>query len=148
MLEPKTINGNLFTDDRGTVSFINDFNFSGIKRFYQVENHTVNFIRAWHGHEKEAKYVYVVKGVAIIHALPITNITNTNIDTSKIYKAVLTSNNPKILYIPPGFVNGFKTLQPDTILQFFSNASLEESLKDDIRFDSSILLDIWKEKYR
>lgn len=142
------IDGNLFTDDRGTVSFINSFNFSGIKRFYQVENHTVNFIRAWHGHEKEAKYVYVVKGAAMVHAIPINEITKSNIDTSKIYRAILTSNSPKILYIPPGHVNGFKTLQPNTVVQFFSNATLEESLKDDIRFDSSILIDIWKEKYR
>ena len=58
--------GKIIADDRGTVRFINDFNFVGVKRFYQVENHRRGFIRAWHGHRKEGKYVYVVNGAALI----------------------------------------------------------------------------------
>ena len=53
--EINQITGNISTDDRGSLKFINDFNFDGIKRFYQVQNHCKNFIRAWHGHIKEAK---------------------------------------------------------------------------------------------
>ena len=65
MEEPKIISGGLAVDDRGVVSFINDFNFSNVKRFYQVENHRQGFIRAWHGHKKEGKYVYVCQGSAL-----------------------------------------------------------------------------------
>ncbi len=63
-MSSKLIPGNVFADDRGFLRFINDFNFENVKRFYQVENHRQGFIRAWHGHKKEAKYVYVSKGSA------------------------------------------------------------------------------------
>ena len=62
--------GGLFSDDRGHLRFVNDFNFEGVKRFYQVENHSKNFIRAWHGHEKEGKYVYVSMDCTLDHPSP------------------------------------------------------------------------------
>ena len=32
-METKIINGGVATDDRGSVRFVNDFNFDGVKRF-------------------------------------------------------------------------------------------------------------------
>jgi dTDP-4-dehydrorhamnose 3,5-epimerase len=93
-MEPKIINGGVATDDRGSVRFVNEFNFDGVKRFYQVQNHRAGFIRAWHGHHKEGKYVYVAKGTAIIGAVPIDMMIEKNIDQSKVVKTVLSSNNP------------------------------------------------------
>lgn len=133
------IHGGLFADDRGFLRFINDFDFNDIKRFYQVENHSKNFIRAWHGHKKEGKYVYVAQGSALVGAI--------NLDSEEIYKTTLTSQSPSILFIPPGFANGFKTLEENTILMFFSTSTLEESKGDDIRFDYD-KWDIWEEDYR
>jgi len=133
------IHGGLFADDRGFLRFINDFDFNDIKRFYQVENHSKNFIRAWHGHKKEGKYVYVAQGSALVGAI--------NLDSEEIYKTTLTSQSPSILFIPPGFANGFKTLEKNTILMFFSTSTLEESKGDDLRFDYD-KWDIWEEDYR
>ena len=42
--------GGVAVDDRGEVGFVNDFTFSGVKRFYTVANHSDGFVRAWHGH--------------------------------------------------------------------------------------------------
>ena len=56
------LNGGLAVDDRGQVSFVNDFHFENVKRFYMVSNHKQGFIRAWHGHKNESKYVSVVSG--------------------------------------------------------------------------------------
>lgn len=133
------IQGGLFADDRGFLRFINDFDFNEVKRFYQVENHSKNFIRAWHGHKREGKYVYVVRGSALIGAV--------NLDSEEIYKTTLTSQSPSILFIPPGFANGFKTLEENTILMFFSTSTLEESKGDDIRFEYD-KWNIWEEDYR
>jgi dTDP-4-dehydrorhamnose 3,5-epimerase len=146
-MEPKIINGGVATDDRGTVRFVNEFNFDGVKRFYQVQNHRAGFIRAWHGHHKEGKYVYVAKGTAIIGAVPIDMMIEKNVDQSKVFKTVLSSNNPKVLFIPAGYANGFKSLEAGTIVQFFSTSTLEDSLGDDIRFDYD-LVNIWEEDYR
>ena len=134
------IKGGIAVDDRGSVRFINGFNFEGVKRFYQVQNHERGFIRAWHGHRKEGKYVYVAKGSALVGAV--------NLDTEVVdKKVVLTSCNPSVLYIPPGYANGFKTLEEDTIIQFFSTSTLDESLGDDIRFNFD-KWDIWNIEYR
>jgi len=49
------IPGGIAVDDRGTLTFANDFNFYGVKRFYQVQNFSTSTIRAFHGHLNEAK---------------------------------------------------------------------------------------------
>ena len=135
----KLINGGVSVDDRGSVRFVNDFNFDGVKRFYQVENHSKGFIRAWHGHKKEGKYVYVVNWSALIGVV--------NMDSEEINKFVLSSQTPKVLWIPPGHYNGFKSLEENTKILFFSTSTIEESLGDDIR-ESHDKWNIWEEDYR
>jgi len=135
----KLILGGISVDDRGSVRFVNDFNFNDVKRFYQVENHSRGFIRAWHGHKKEGKYVYVSSGSALIGVV--------NMDTEKIEKFVLSSKSPRVLYIPPNNFNGFKSLEENTIILFFSTSTLEESLGDDIR-ESHDKWNIWNEDFR
>jgi dTDP-4-dehydrorhamnose 3,5-epimerase-like enzyme len=135
----KLINGGVSVDDRGSVRFVNDFNFNGVKRFYQVENHSKGFIRAWHGHKKEGKYVYVVNGSALVGVV--------NMETEEVNKFVLSSQTPKVLWIPPGYFNGFKSLEEGTKIIFFSTSTLEESLGDDIRMPHD-KWDIWSEDYR
>ena len=43
--------------------------------------------------------------------------------------------------------NGFKTLEEDTQILFFSTSTLQESLNDDIRFAYN-KWNIWEENYR
>ena len=138
-MKEKIISGGLAVDDRGSVRFINEFDFKGVKRFYHVENHKRGFIRAWHGHVKEGKYVYVVDGSALIGVV--------NMKTNEVSKYVLSNKSPKILWIPPGYFNGFKSLEENTKIMFFSTSSLEESLGDDIRKDFDEW-DIWSDDYR
>jgi dTDP-4-dehydrorhamnose 3,5-epimerase len=135
----KIINGGISVDDRGSVRFVNDFDFKDVKRFYHVENHSKGFIRAWHGHRKEGKYVYVSSGTALIGVV--------NMDSEKVEKFVLSSKTPKVLYIPPNNFNGFKSLEENTTILFFSTSTLEESLGDDIR-EQHDKWDIWSEDYR
>jgi dTDP-4-dehydrorhamnose 3,5-epimerase len=131
--------GAVYADDRGFLRFVNDFDFSNVKRFYQVENHKKGFIRAWHGHEKEGKYVYVPKGTALVGAVDMKSET--------VNKFVLSSQSPSVLYIPPGYANGFKNLEDETIIMFFSTSTLEESKGDDIRFEWD-KWNIWEDDYR
>ena len=140
MDEINEIKGGVAVDDRGSVRFVNDFDFKNVKRFYQVSNHKEGFIRAWHGHEKEGKYVYVAKGSALIGAVKLDGTNNP-------HKFILSSQSPKVIYIPPGYANGFKNLEEDTIVQFFSTSTLEESLGDDIRYEHDHW-NIWEEDYR
>lgn len=133
---PTLIRGDLGIDDRGSVSFVNDFDFHDVKRFYVVENHRAHFIRAWHAHKNEGKYVFVAKGSAIVASTRIDNWIEPTKDT-KIFRYVLSEGKPSILFIPPGFANGFMSLTQDLKIMFFSTSSLEESEHDDFRFDAN-----------
>jgi len=136
MEETKVLPGGVSVDDRGSVRYVNDFDFKNVKRFYQVENHSKGFIRAWHGHKKEGKYVYVPKGSALIGAVKL------DAESASPQVQVLSDKKPAVLWIPPNHANGFMTLEEGTILQFFSTSTLEESLNDDIRFPFD-KWDIW-----
>ena len=142
-MSTKVLNGGIAVDDRGSVRFVNDFNFEGVKRFYQVENHNRGFIRAWHGHKKEGKYVYVPYGAALIGVVPFRA---PEIE-QKVQKYTLCAELPRVLWIPPGYANGAMTLREGTIIQYFSTATMEETKGDDIRFEYN-KWDIWQEDYR
>ena len=144
--KPKIIDGGLSIDDRGQVTFINDFNFKDIKRFYMVGNHRDGFVRAWHAHKKEAKYVLVAQGAALIGVVAIDN-WQKPAKSAKVERFVLSAQMPKLLYIPPGYANGFMTLTADTQLIFYSTATLEESYNDDFRYNCRYW-DIWKVEER
>ncbi len=134
-------NGGLSIDDRGEIAFVNDFNFESVKRFYIVSNHKAGFVRAWHAHKREAKYVTAIAGAALVGAVKIDNWEKPSRDLS-VSRYVISSKKPQVLYIPPGYANGFMSLTPDMRLIFFSTAILEESANDDIRFDARYW-DIW-----
>jgi dTDP-4-dehydrorhamnose 3,5-epimerase-like enzyme len=133
--EPVLFRGGLAIDDRGELGFVNDFRFEAVKRFYTVANHRAGFVRAWHGHRKEGKYVTVVEGAALIGAVPLGDGSHPSRETP-VKRYVLSANQPSVLFIPPGYFNGFMSLTADTKLMFFSTATLEESLDDDIRLEA------------
>lgn len=140
-VEPRLIEGALAVDDRGSVSFVNDFDFAGVKRFYVVTNHRSGFVRAWHAHRRETKYVTVTRGAALIGAVRIDNWESPSRD-AQVHRHVLSANKSAVLYIPAGYANGFMSLTEDATVMFFSTATLEESRGDDVRYDSRHW-DIW-----
>jgi dTDP-4-dehydrorhamnose 3,5-epimerase-like enzyme len=140
--EPRLIEGATSVDDRGTVSFVNDFSFSGVKRSYIVTNHKSGFVRAWHAHKKEAKYVTVVRGSAIVGAVKIDDWKKPSKNTP-VSRYTLSDKKPSVLYIPAGYANGFMSLTRDTIMVFYSTATLEQSRGDDTRFEARYW-DIWQ----
>lgn len=140
--EIRLIEGGMAADDRGAVSFVNDFDFSGVKRFYMVTNHHAGFVRAWHAHRHEAKYITVLRGAAVIGAVKIDNWKSPS-RKAPISRYVLSAQKPTVMYIPAGHANGLMSLTDDTIILVFSTASLDESREDDIRYDARYW-DIWQ----
>ncbi|MBT3981919.1 MAG: sugar epimerase [Bacteriovoracaceae bacterium] len=138
---PKQLKGGLAVDDRGQVGFVNDFDFASVKRFYTVENHDRGFVRAWHAHKNESKYVMAVSGAAVIGAVKIDDWDNPSKELET-HRFTLSANTPSVLYIPNGYANGFMSLTDDTKLMFFSSSKLDDSLGDDYRFDAR-LWDVW-----
>jgi dTDP-4-dehydrorhamnose 3,5-epimerase-like enzyme len=121
----KSIGGS-YTDDRGTLRF--ERMLKEFKRFYVIQNFDKNTIRAWHGHEREGKYIWVAKGAALVGVKEMGN------DEAP-RKFFLTDDGPLIgVWIPPGNANGIKALTDSAIVVVFSTSSTDESALDDIRF--------------
>jgi dTDP-4-dehydrorhamnose 3,5-epimerase len=142
--EPTILVGGLSVDDRGTVSYVNEFDFKNVKRSYMVENHKRDFIRSYHYHERESKYVSVVCGTILLSAV---KVNKQDLDKSVVKTFTLSSKQPKILWIPPGYANGFKSLEENTKIIFYSTSTLEDSLNDDIRYPFD-QWDVWRDDYR
>lgn len=145
-MEPRLVIGNRIYDNRGSLRFSNDLEFKKIKRFYTVHNYNKNFVRAWHGHLNEEKYIGCIKGTFQISAVKIDNIKKPN-KKNKIHNFFLNESNNNFVHIPKGYANGSMSLEENCELLIFSTSSINESLKDDIRYNSEYW-NPWKINHR
>lgn len=130
--------GSKITDDRGHILFNNNIKLEGVKRFYIVGNHQANFIRAWHGHKYERKYITCISGAAIVCYRSLD-------PKDEIITRTVLSPNGTVLEIPPGNYNGWMSLTDDTQLLVLSCSTIEESMADDFRKDVDFFnTDVWK----
>ena len=136
---PEFIAGGLFTDERGSLSFVNDFNMQQVKRFYIIEHPDVKIVRAWQGHRREEKWFYVVQGSFMIAWVKIDNWEKPD-SGQRADHTLLYSKQSEILHIPGGYANGFRALEPHSKLIVFSNFPVEESSSDDYRFSKERLV--------
>lgn len=132
---PHLLVGGIANDARGSVGFVNSFHFDGVKRFYVIENAQVGLPRAWHGHHREEKHVFVAAGSAVICAA--------DMNTGRVLRFELDADAPAVLYIPAGWANGSMALEPGTKILHFSTVTLEESENDDERFPLDAFADVW-----
>ncbi|UTN04622.1 WxcM-like domain-containing protein [Flavobacterium bizetiae] len=136
---PKIIQGGNFSDHRGTISYVNDFKFTDIERFYIISNSEENPIRAWQGHKLDNKNFYCLTGSFHIHFVKIDDWQNPSKDI--IVETIFVSvNDNKIVHIPAGYANAIESLEKDSKLISFSTLPLTNVSDDDIRYPS----DYWK----
>ncbi len=131
--EPELIQGGMSSDDRGRVFFANDLDLRNCRRLYFVENFSVGTVRAWHAHRHERKWVMAVSGAALACCVKVDDWESPSAD-ALVHRYVLDANLNSILAVPEGYANGAMSLAPQTKLLYLSDASLEASLEDDIRF--------------
>ena len=77
-----------------------------------------------------------LEGKAKIAAVKINNFHKPS-KKSKPYYFNLDSKRPNIVYIPPGYANGSKSISKNMKLYILSTTTLQTSLKDDYRFPAS-----------
>lgn len=131
---PKLIKGGKHTDERGTLSFVNDFKLDEVQRFYTIEHHSTDIVRAWQGHKSEQKWFYVVSGSFKILSVEPDN-WETPTGNEVVTEFLLDDQNSQVLHIPGGYANGFQALVPNSKMIVFSNFSTEQSTEDDFRFN-------------
>ncbi|QLC67486.1 WxcM-like domain-containing protein [Flavobacterium sp. LPB0248] len=138
-MESRIIQGGKFSDHRGIISYVNDFSFENIERFYIISNSHENPIRAWQGHKLDSKNFYCVSGSFNIHFTKIDNWENPSKEL--IIKTIYVSeSDSKIVHIPSGYVNAIESLEENSKLISFSTLPLINVGEDDVRFP----LDYWQ----
>lgn len=133
---------NVSSDDRGTfVNFLEDAHSltdakCPIKRVYYVYNYAAGTVRGFHFHKREWKFFMIVSGAAKFVALD-PNKPETQ------YSFISSFRKPNLIIIPPGYANGWISLEPQTILVCGSTSTIKESIADDKRFDPYKWGDFW-----
>lgn len=132
---PGIICGGRFSDERGELKFVNDFDPQLVKRFYTIKNDSLDTIRAWQGNRIESKYFHVVSGKFIICLVKIDN-WDTPTDDLPVYEYILSAEKSEILYVPAGYANGIKSLENNSNLLVFSSHSLAQAKRGSYRYEA------------
>jgi dTDP-4-dehydrorhamnose 3,5-epimerase-like enzyme len=133
---PYIIKGGSYTDERGQLEFFNEFDMSSLKRIYFTTHFDIEVVRAWQGHTIESRWFHCVNGSFNVKLVEIDNWENPS-DDLNVFEYELTPEKQEILYIPSGYVNGFKALKADSKLMIMSNYGFNEIENDQIRFDQN-----------
>lgn len=135
----------LHIDERGSVYCSLDENGEHdvplIKRTYVVHNWSAGQIRAWHLHKTGWTGLHVINGAAICVAYkkgPDAHGYNES------FRRVLAYQNPGVLWVPPGWANGTKSLVDNTRILVYSTLSFLEVQDDDERLS---LLDTERDRF-
>lgn len=138
MSSPKLISGATHIDQRGTLSFINDFDLSPVKRFYTITHPNTSIIRAWRGHKIEQRWFHVCKGAFEIKLVKIDNWTKPSVNlTQDIF--ILNVEKPTVLHVPVGFASSLRALQPDSKLVVFADTDINAQ-NDDYLFSADYFI--------
>lgn len=132
-MQPQIIKGDSYTDQRGTLRFVNGFDLKDVRRFYTIQHPDTSIVRAWQGHEIETKWFFPLKGSFVVAWVEIDDFGKPSENLKAEYK-ILKAIEPLVVHVPAGYANGLKALEPDSELMVFSSLTLKEAKTDDKRY--------------
>jgi dTDP-4-dehydrorhamnose 3,5-epimerase-like enzyme len=130
---PFLIPGGRHDDARGSVAFVNGFDFSGVERFYWIQAGQANAPRGWVGHQRDHKWFSVICGEVLIAVVRPDQWQSPRRDLP-VLRYTLSAANPQVLHVPSGYATGSFHLNPDAILMVFSSGKIAAAKSDDFRF--------------
>jgi dTDP-4-dehydrorhamnose 3,5-epimerase-like enzyme len=132
-LSPRLIEGGVHTDARGTVAFVNDFDFDGVDRFYVIHPRHEGEPRGWVGHRHEQKWFFAIQGTILV-AVVKPDDWQQPLSSLPIQRFTLSADNPQVLHVPAGHATASASLRPGGILMVFSSGRVADIKGDDYRF--------------
>ena len=126
------LEGNKHKDHRGIITYNNDFDASPIKRIYTIENHSVDFIRGWQGHQIEQRWFAAMSGSFEIRVIKVDNFENPAKDLSQ-DKYILTAERLDFLHIPGGCITAIRALEENSKLLVLADYGVGE-IHDEYRY--------------
>lgn len=131
--EPFLHKGSQHTDDRGRITYNNDFDTTSVKRIYTIENLSIEFKRGWQGHKIEQRWFSAMKGRFVIEVKPIIAFEQSTSD-SLVHTFYLEETMLDYLHIPAGYVTCIQAVEPHSKLLILSDYALGE-VDDEWRFE-------------
>ncbi|MFZ3564400.1 MULTISPECIES: WxcM-like domain-containing protein [Tenacibaculum] len=132
MEKTKILSGGNFSDQRGTLTFNNDFDMSAVKRIYTLQNTTTDFVRGWQGHTIEQRWFSCLQGSIKVQCIELDSSEEPN-KNLPIEEFILSSESLDVLHIPAGYVTAIQTLSNDAKLVSMSDYKLGE-VDDVVRY--------------
>ena len=124
--------GKKFKDERGVITYNNDFDASGIKRIYTIENYSVHFIRGWQGHKVEQRWFACMQGSFEIAVIKIDDFENPDNGLIPQYYKV-NSDNLDFLHVASGHITAIKAIEENSKLLVLADYFTGE-IQDEYRF--------------
>ena len=131
----KSFIGSRHQDNRGVITYNNDFDASPVKRIYIIENADTALVRGWQGHKIERRWFCCVSGSFEIAVVKIDNFEAPN-PQSAIHRFVLTDHELTYLAVPAGCMTAIRALDINSKLLVMSDFRLGE-IQDEYRLDSN-----------
>lgn len=125
--------GKRHEDERGIITYNNDFDASQIKRIYTIENHSTDFIRGWQGHKIEQRWFACMKGSFEISVILVDNFTNPSKELT-IHKYQLQDDVLTYLHIPSGCITAIRSKEKRSKLLVLADYELGE-INDEYRYN-------------
>lgn len=132
-MEPNFIKGSFHKDQRGTLSYNNEFDSSEIKRIYVIENNSIEFIRGWQGHQIEQRWFSAISGTFQIELIKIDNWENPS-KSLNVSTFLLKDEELNILHVPKGYVTSIQALTIGAKLLVMADYLIGE-IKDEFRYE-------------
>ena len=132
-IAPSMIAGGSHTDLRGTISFLNDFDLTSIKRFYKIKHPDVAVKRGWRGHRIEQRWFHVTKGAFSAALVEIDDWKKPNPHAEIIY-FVLRCDQNSVLHVPTGYASSLQAMEAGSEVLVFADFDVSHAPKDDYLF--------------
>ncbi len=136
---PSLIQGGLHADERGSLTFFNDFAFPAIERFYIIRPARPHVVRGWMGHRREQKWFTAVEGDLLVAVVRPDDWTSPGRELP-VATFALSAAEPQILAVPPGHATAIIGTTLRSALMVFSTGKIEDAPSDTYRFSP----DMWE----
>lgn len=136
----RLIEGGLHRDDRGTVRFVNAFDFAQVDRFYAISPANAGEVRGWVGHQREWKWFFAIQGTFELGVVR-PDRWDAPAKNPEIARYTLSSERPAVLEVPAGHFTASIAAQPNGTLLIFSSGRMEDNATDNFRLPA----DYWPE---
>ncbi len=122
--------GSSHNDARGTVTFVNDFDMTEVKRFYRIKHQDTETIRGWRAHKIEQRWFHVTNGIFVIRLIAIDDFLSPTPSLPQ-KEFTLKAEDNAVLHVPVGYASAIQAKTTNSELIIFADYDIDNAKNDD-----------------